>query len=221
MFARSSNPIFGQIAPDPTVPGVTPEMMMAAQQTPPPNMGAAAQMPNPLLPPQQRGQFVNVPAPHSGGMFGGGKVSIDLSRAIAGFLAGMGNPAGFQSLKSLDEQRQEQMALEQQRQQRQQDLQDQMSLIDYRYNHEPPATDEYTRALLASGIQPGSPEWEQHMANRAAILENPPRYEMVNGALVQVGGPSIQQSAPAAPVGNLKPYNPGGPTPPASDGFPQ
>jgi hypothetical protein len=175
---------------------------------------------------------LNFPAPHpatattsgGGGMFGHGKVQIDLGRALAGFAAGMGNQGGVQALQALNEMRRQQLehqqALDDYNRKRTDDNADFVTHLQQKAQYEPAPTDEYTRALVASGIQPGTPEFARHMAARAAILENPPRYEMVNGALVQVGGPSIQQGPPPAPVGTLKPYNPGGPTPGASGGFP-
>lgn len=164
----------------------------------------------PGMPPPQLQTAPDIQKPKSG-MFGSGKVQIDLGRAIAGYLAGIGNHAGAMALRSMDEQRQRQYEASQYQQRHQQELQDQMSLYDYKLAHPAQGDDEYTRALTASGVQPGSPEWAQHMANRAGILENPPRYVMVNGALVQVGGPQSSAPAPTAPVGKLTPIGAGGP----------
>jgi len=167
----------------------------------------------------------SIPAPS--GMFGGGsKLQNALLAAVAGFMARR-NPSvsnnlinGLQSSMNLKQK----VALAQQ--QRAQQLQDQIALHQAERNIDianplPTQDDEYTRALKASGIQPGTPEYAQHMGQRASILENPPRYQYVEGiGLVQVGGPqSAPAGPPTAPVGKLRPLGAGGPTPSASGGF--
>jgi hypothetical protein len=163
----------------------------------------------------------------SGGMFGGGgKFGIGqaLVAALNGYLAGTGNPVGMANLQMMQQMRQRQQdhqqSIDDYNRKRADDNTDWMTQYNYKLTHPEQTDDQYTRALEASGVKPGTPEYAQHMAARAAILENPPRYEMVNGALVQVGGPSAQQPAPVAPVGKLKPYYPGGQTGAPSGGFP-
>lgn len=140
-----------------------------------------------------------------GGMFSG--MTIDINRGIAGYLAGLGNPAGIQMLRSMDEQRQQQMEESRQTRERQQSLQDQMSLYDYEAQHPKPANND-TANDYSFWQQHLSPEqFQQYVANKV----DPPQYMNVPGVgLVQIprGGPS---AAPTAPVGKLTPLGAGGP----------
>lgn len=59
-------------------------------------------------------------------------------------------------------------------------------------------------------------QFEQYVANKV----NPPQLMDVPGVgIVSVPRMASPQGAPTAPVGTLRPYNPGGPTPSASGGF--
>lgn len=74
------------------------------------------------------------------------------------------------------------------------------------------------QTLLAQGIQPGTPQWNQAMATQQQNLMDP----VVNaGPWGPVLRSQVQQAAqtqpPSAPVGKLTPI--GGPTPSASGGF--
>lgn len=160
------------------------------------------------------------------GMFGGGKFDIGqaIVAALNGYLAGTGNPVGSQNMQMMQQmmqaKRQREQELSDYDRKRSDDQSDWRTQYDYKVAHpEPTQGSEYERALAASGIMPGTPEYIQHMGNRAAILENPPRYEMVNGALVQVGGPSM--SAPKPLTDEDIDRMSGGQTPPASGGFPR
>lgn len=178
--------------------------MMFGSEMDPGSQFQPAAMPQPDLP-----QFKKP------GMFGAGKVQIDLGRALAGYLAGIGNPAGVQALRSMDERRQQQAEEQAYEQRRQQSLQDQMSLYDYKAAHPEPANND-TANDYAFWQQHLTPEqFQEYVSNKV----NPPQLMNVPG----VGIVSIprQQSAPqvpTAPVGKLTPL--GGPTPGGSGGFP-
>jgi hypothetical protein len=81
-----------------------------------------------------------------------------------------------------------------------------------------PAPTEYERALQASGIKPGTPEWAQHMGSFVNMRENPPfTYVDPSTGAVMMGARSQPQILDALPPG-ARPI--GGPTPSASGGFP-
>lgn len=135
----------------------------------PQNPMTLGQMPNPLLPPQQRGQFINMPQqPQSrGGMFGGGKPTINIGGAIAGYLAGSGNRAGIPLLEASNERNR--MALEEQIYEHRQNLemQRQMAMLPLQAQLKLMYPDgDFAQSLYASGIMPGTPEWTKAMQTR-------------------------------------------------------
>jgi hypothetical protein len=177
---------------------------------------------NPIMP-QQRGQFVNVPPPpppSRGGMFGGGKVSIDLSRALAGYLAGIGNPAGMQTLQALNAMRQQQLehqqSIDDYNRRRTDDNADYVTHLQQKAQYDPPSNDTVNDYNFWKSVLPPE-QFQQYVANKV----NPPQLMEVPGVgLVSVPRMATPQGAPPAPVGNLKPYNPGGPASQAPGGFP-
>jgi hypothetical protein len=224
-------PQYGQ----PTAPNVGPGVPQN------PMTVGSGQMPNPLLPAQQRGQFVNVPqAPQSGGMFGGGRVSIDLSRALAGYLAGIGNPAGVQTLQGLNSLRQQQMQhqldLQDYNRKRADDNADFITHEDYKAAHDVPDISQRIAAL--NSIKPGLGDTyaQNYAANGGGlgpVLTNP-----LTGQTMMPANKAPAQEAPAEAIARLK-SNPaeaaqfdevfgpgasakvlGGPTPSASGNFP-
>jgi len=196
--------------------------------------------------PQQRPQFVApdpppTPPSPSDGMFGHHKISIDLSRAIAGYLAGIGNPAGVQALQALNEMRDRQQAARDAAAQHQQQIQDEMSVHaanrNYDITHAPPP-DIQDRIDVLNKIDPnlGATYARNYAANGGGmgpILTNP-----LTGQQMMPAGKAPPQSPPGEAIQRLR-SNPaeapqfdeifgpgsaakvlGGPTQPASGGFP-
>lgn len=177
-----------------------------------------------------RGIQANLPAPQpasGGGMFGNGKFGIGqaLVAALNGYLAGTAGPGrevGLSNMKMM-----QQLAAE--RQQRQQELDDYnrrradentdfQAHRQYDINNPlPQQPGEFESALVASGVQPGTPEWVQAMKTRAQNMLDPvvmtPQGPMTRSQLLGGGG------APAPAGVTFTPIS-GGPTQPASGGFP-
>jgi hypothetical protein len=163
----------------------------------------------------------SLPVKRKGGMFGG--VSIDPAAGIAGFLAGLGNPAGLATLQSIHQQRlyQQQQAAEDARAEanRAGTLQNEMSLAQFKQKLDPTSgMGEFEKALFESGVQPGTPAWVQAMKTRTNNLLDPavmtPQGLMLRS---QVVGAMQPQAAP--PGVTFTPIDDGGPTPPASGNF--
>jgi type II secretory pathway pseudopilin PulG len=148
-------------------------------------------------------------------MFGGGKFGIGqaIVAALNGYLAGRGNPVGLQNMQMIQQaqemKRREALA----EQQRQQQLQDQMTMHqqtrNYDIAHRMPG--EFEEALTASGIQPGTPEWTKAMQQRVGNILDPvvmtPYGPMLRSQVVGTQQPQILQSLPpgAKPIGGAGP----------------
>jgi hypothetical protein len=122
----------------------------------------------------------SLPVKRKGGMFGG--VSIDPAAGIAGFLAGLGNPAGLATLQSIHQQRlyQQQQAAEDARAEanRAGTLRDQIALFDYKSSHPDPTAAGSMDALRAEYLNPTtSPERKAQL--EPLILQ--PQLQMVPG----------------------------------------
>ena len=191
-------------------------------------------MPNPFAPPQPDfsgvGSLAPNPAPLdlSGvkmkrrGMFGNADWGSAISAALNGYLAAGGNPAGISGLQQLHQQKmmeqQQALAAQQYAQHRADDNADWMNHYKFELdNPKPTRPGEFERALIASGVQPGTPAWTDAMKRRANNMLDPivmtpqgmmPRSQVLGGG----------QAAP--PDVTFTPLDDGGPTPPASDGFP-
>lgn len=79
------------------------------------------------------------------------------------------------------------------------------------------AYSEFERALIASGIQPGTPEWAQKMGQKADMALDPQvTTQLPNGGLYIGRQSGLSQAlgggraAPTAPVGKLTPLGQGG-----------
>ena len=181
-----------------------------------------------------RGLQFNLPptpaAPQSGGMFGGGgKFGIGqaIIAALNGYLASQPGGAGDVGRNNL----QTMAALKQRQLQRQQELDDYsrrraddnadfQSHRQYEINNPlPQQPGEFEQALIASGVQPGTPQWTQAMQARVTNTVDPvvmtPQGPMLRSQLL--GGSVAGQPAP--PGVTFTPVDPGGPTPSASGGF--
>lgn len=170
------------------------------------------------------GEPLQVPIPQpkkKGGMFGAGKGNIGeaIAAAISGYLAAGGNPAGAMGLQTLNQRRQQAMEQEQYGQRREDEFQDFVRKEAYKaanpgaVNNDTVADYNFISQVL------GQAEGANYLRNRA----NPPRLQFVPGiGLIdasQMGG--AQMGAPAAPGVTFTPLDEGGPTPPASGGFPR
>jgi hypothetical protein len=171
--------------------------------------------------PQQ--QPFTMPAPSTGGMFGGGKFGIAqaIVAALNGYLAGTRGPSqqvGLNGLQMMDDQRK--MALEEQVYEHRQDLemQRQMAMLPVQAQLKLMYPDgDFAQTLYASGVKPGTPGWIQAMQTRMQNQLDPavvtPQGMMLRSQITGALQP------PAAPVGKLTPLGAGGPTQPASGGF--
>jgi hypothetical protein len=168
-------------------------------------------------------QAANLPTfQKPGGMFGGGG-KFGLKEALAFGLAGLvsrHNPMLLQGLMGAVMQRQKQQQDDQDYQRHRTDAltdYEAQQKIDQQYPTTPAPT-EYERALQASGIKPGTPEWAQHMGSFVNMRENPPfTYVDPSTGAVMMGARSQPQILDALPPG-ARPI--GGPTPSASGSFP-
>lgn len=145
------------------------------------------------------------------GMFGSGGVSIDLSRALAGYLAGIGNPAGMQALQAMNAERQQrrQQAAEQAQygQRREDEFQDWVRRQAYQAANPSPVNNDTVADYNFIRQQLGEEEGRNFLRNRA----NPPQLMNIPGVgIVQIPRMGGQQ-APTAPVGKLTPLDEGGP----------
>lgn len=176
------------------------------------------------LPAADLGPQVALPPKKKGGLFGsGGKVSIDLQGALAGYLAGIGNPAGMQALQAIQQRRSEAAAAQREEAQYQGRRGDkladyaEMQKIQAQYGA-PRVNDTVEDYNFWKGVL--SPEqFQEYVSNKVS----PPQFMNVPGVgLVQVprmGGP--QMGAPAPQGVTFTPVDEGGPMPSASGGFPR
>ena len=136
---------------------------------------------NPSIMPDSSPNFsvlntASMPVKKRGGMFGG--VTIDPAAGIAGFLAGLGNPAGLQTLQAIHQRRmlEQRQALEDAQYQR--DRQDKRSDFmfeqDYRAQNKP--DDQFTQMMRAAGIDPASPDGQKLYRQRVDTLASPPYF---------------------------------------------
>lgn len=97
---------------------------------------------------------------------------------------------------------------------------------DYKRENPQAPDDAFTRALMAGGVQPGSPEWTMAHRQRAATLASPAPNFVSDGAgggrWVTPPAASLLPSGPGptAPVGRLTPLGAGGATPQGARTFP-
>ena len=142
---------------------------------------------------------INMPAPATGGMFGGGK--FGLKEALAFGLAGLvsrRNPGLMQGLMQALMEKQRMAADQYQHQQdRQQNLQDQMALYDYKAQH-PDTPDIAQRIATLNSIKPGLGDtYAQNYAQNGG------------GSMIQFVDPAtgqryaMPQSANLPPIGTI------------------
>jgi hypothetical protein len=187
-------------APQPNFSGVSP-------LTASPNYMDMATTPTPTL-------------KRKGGMFGG--LTIDPAAGIAGFLAGLGNPAGMAALQAIHQRRLEEQkqALDEQQYAREQaDKRSNFTFEqDYKAAHPGPVNNDTVNDYQFILQTLGPDKAREFLETKA----NPPQFMQVPGlGIVQIpraGTPSTAE--PSSPVGTLRPYTPGGPTQPASGNFP-
>lgn len=157
-------------------------------------------------------------APRQGMFGGGGNMQMAMMAAISALMARK-HPQVSQMMQGLMQHR---MSQQQAAQEHQQNMQDQrgnfMFEQDYRQQHAQPEMGEFERALQASGVQPGTPQWTQAMKRRADNMLDP----IVN----TIQGPVLRSMVtqgmqlPTQPVGPLTPIDEGGAGSPAPRPFP-
>lgn len=128
--------------------------------------------------PQIQPMQFNIPAPKKrGGMFGNADWGSAVAAALGGFAAGMGNPAGAHALQALHSQRMMRQRAEAEEQQYQRQRTDGMSdwvaREQWKLQNDQPDYGEFERALIASGVQPGTPQWQQMMQRRRDNMLDP------------------------------------------------
>lgn len=168
----------------------------------------------PVTPPDMPGMNI----PKKAGMFGSAKVQIDLGRALAGYLAGIGNPAGVQALQAMNELRQRQIEHQQEladyNRHRGDTNADWKAHFDYTQANNP---DDMSSHMIAAGIDPHSPKGKALYAASLDPVVMTPQGPMTRSQLL---GASAGQPAPAnVTFTPIDPTN-GGPTPGGSGNFP-
>lgn len=158
-------------------------------------------------------------APQRGGMFGGGADwKSALQAAFAGYMARQ-NP---QVANSIFGNLQDAQALKQHEAQYQRQRQDQNADWQAHYDYEaahprPGQPGEFEGALVASGVQPGTPQWTEAMKQRVGNILDPvvmtPQGPMLRSQLLGGG-------QPAPPGITFTPLDNGGPSHGGSGGFP-
>lgn len=140
-----------------------------------------------------------------------------LSDALSG---AAGKPGAYAAM--LGQQRQMQMEEQIYQNHQQSEMQRQMQMYDYQRKN---PNDEVTQYMVASGIDPKSPQGQAIYSQALTQKTNP----FVAMDVQQPDGSTVKQyvrppMAPTAPIGALSdtpPQAQGGPTPPASGGFPR
>lgn len=164
------------------------------------------------------GPQISLPAPKKKtGMFGSG-VSIDLNGALAGFLAGMGNPAGVMAMQSLQQRRQQALEEQTRQQRRGEDFDDWVKKQAWEIANKPQAAgkphyfEDNSGNLMAVG-----PDGNPYMVHK-----DPLPFKLVPNGLGGVVPVDLRtlMAGQQGPVGKITPIE-GGPTPQASGGFPR
>jgi hypothetical protein len=158
-------------------------------------------------------------APKPGGMFGGGGDWRSALMAAGSALMARRNPQASAMLSNMLQMKQHQAMAEQQYQRERHDKRDDFTFEqDYRASHAQPEMGEFERALMASGVQPNTPEWQQMMQRR--------RDNMLDPIVNTIQGPVLRSmvtggmAPPTKPVGTLTPIDEGGAGSPAPRPFP-
>lgn len=191
-----------------------------AQQMQLPQGGMAPGM-QPQMP--QQGGFAQPDmSPQPGGMFGAGNIApwkAALAAGLAGFVARR-NPETYQGVMGMMQARQQHQAQMQQLQfQQNAEMQRQLAVAKATAQLRLMYPDsDFAQQLFQSGLHPGTPEWTQAMQTRTNNELDPavltPQGMMLRSQITAAMQP------PSAPVGKLTPIDDGGPTQPASGGFP-
>lgn len=120
-----------------------------------------------------------MPKPKTG-MFGGGKFGLGeaIVAALNGYLAGTGNPVGMANMQMIAEKRRQQQEAaqseDQYQRQRGDSMQDWIAKQQWELaNPGPTQGSEFERALEASGIQRGTPQWAEYMGRKRDLSLNP------------------------------------------------
>lgn len=153
-----------------------------------------------------------------GGMFGG-NAKMYLLAALSGLMSRK-NPQAAQMIQQAMMMKYRQKQEDERYQHDRADKRDDFVFEqDYRASHAQPETGEFERALMASGVQPGTPQWQQMMQRR--------RDNMLDPIVNTIQGPVLRSmvtggmAPPTQPVGALTPIpDEGGAGSPAPHPFP-
>ena len=169
------------------------------------------------LAPQQAPITIGSPKPKRGGMFGNADWASAISAALNGYLAAGGNPAGMAGLQQLHQQKmlEQQQALEAQQYARErQDKRDDFTFEQqYKADHPTPVNNDTVADYRFITQTLGPEAGKQFLQSKSNPIVMTPYGPMPYSS---VAAPQ----APIKPVGTLTPIDDGGPTPPASGGFP-
>ena len=190
------------------------------------DMAMQGQMPStlaaPQLQPMQMPQMPAQPEPQRGGGL----------RNVAGVLGDMlsqasGGQARFLPQMMQERQQQRQMQLQQQQQAEQRAYDESQWRQRQDYQRANPEPDAFMRSLTAAGIDPNSPRGRALLAQRVTNMADPMQtinngdgtFTMIRTSALQPQSPA--NATPAAPDTLPPDFDFGGPTQPASGGFPR
>lgn len=172
-------------------------------------------------PPDAFSQGFTQPPPQ-GGMFGGGKVRLNLGAALAGYLAGSGNPAG-NALLQISNERNRMMLEEQVYEHRQNlEMQRQMAMLPLQARLKLMYPDNaFAQGEYQAGVMPGTPQWlkdmQTHQQNELDPAVVTPQGMMLRSQITGAMNAKPLSDADIAQFDAAPPQ--GGQTPPASGGF--
>lgn len=163
-----------------------------------------------------------MPSPKKGGMFGG---KMDwaglLQSVIGGYLAGRGVPMGGMILNQVHDRQMMKQRQAMHQQDRQDDLSDYRAKLGIQQEFAQPDMTSYARDLMAAGIQPGTPKFNQlygqYVQQKAMTGGSPFGGLFTNPA---DGQQYMRPNLPPLGEEMDDPRTQGGPTPPASGMFP-
>jgi hypothetical protein len=138
-----------------------------------------------------------------GGKFGVGQAIV---AALNGYLASRGNPVGMANMQMMQQAAQQRRENAEYDRRQQVELQRQKDLYQFQQGVKTPEYGEFEKALIASGVQPGTPEWAKYMTTRRDNMLDPvvmtPQGPMTRSQLLGgQGGQPAPQGITFTPIG--------------------